>query len=141
MFDYNPCLDETLRLKPAVIAGGYRQTPPGGLWFDERFAPSDTTVFVPAQLIQTDGRYWPPARVFIPERFSSKSNDLSPPVCPSHLACSGKNLAWISMRSTLSKIAQHFDLSFGPGENGEYFDTEALDLLYDGGDPARGAAR
>lgn len=69
-------INETLRLKPAVIAGGYRQTPPEGLQVDERFVPGNTTVFVPTQLIQTDERYWPRAREFIPERFSSKSNDL-----------------------------------------------------------------
>lgn len=43
--------------------------------------------------------------------------------------CPGKNLAWMSMRTTLSKIAQHFDLSFGPGESGDHFDTEALDCF------------
>ncbi|KAK8134203.1 hypothetical protein PG984_006215 [Apiospora sp. TS-2023a] len=128
-------VNETLRLKPEVIAGGYYQTPPGGLWVDERFAPGDTTVFVPTQLIQTDKRYWPPARELIPERFSSKSNDLRAedtpflPFTPRLHACSGKNLTWMSMRSTLSKIAQHFDLSFGRGENGDHFDAEALDCF------------
>lgn len=69
-------VNETLRLKPAIMSGGYRVTPPQGMQVDEHFIPGNTNVFVPTQLIQTDERYWPRGHEFIPERFSSKSSDL-----------------------------------------------------------------
>lgn len=44
-------------------------------------------------------------------------------------ACPGKNLALMSLRIILSKIAQNYDVSFGSGENGDLFDTQALDTF------------
>ncbi|KAK8094268.1 cytochrome P450 [Apiospora hydei] len=98
---------------------------------DEQFVPGNTAVFVPTQLVQTDERYWPRAREFLPERFSSRTNIwmANQYFAVHHTglhSCPGKNLAWMSMRTTLSKIAQHFGLSFGPGEDGHHFDAEAL---------------
>ncbi|KAK8107523.1 cytochrome P450 [Apiospora kogelbergensis] len=128
-------VNETLRLKPAIMSGGYRVTPPQGMQVDEHFIPGNTNVFVPTQLIQTDERYWPRGHEFIPERFSSKSSDLrneNAPFMPFTLgmhACPGKNLALMSLRIILSKIAQNYDVSFGSGENGDLFDTQALDTF------------
>ncbi|KAK8025904.1 hypothetical protein PG990_003727 [Apiospora arundinis] len=128
-------INESLRLKPALMTGGYRVTPPQGLQVDEQFIPGNTTVFVPTQLIQTDERYWPRGQEFIPERFNSKTSELrteDAPFMPFTLgmhACPGKNLALMTLRIILSKIAQNFDLTFGPGENGEVFDTQALETF------------
>jgi hypothetical protein len=43
--------------------------------------------------------------------------------------CPGKNLAEMSLRTSLSMIAQNFDVSFAPGETGETFDNEMLDTF------------
>ncbi|KAK7718862.1 hypothetical protein SLS57_005972 [Botryosphaeria dothidea] len=128
-------INETLRLKPALMTGGYRVTPPQGLQIDEQYIPGDTNVFVPVQLIQTDDRYWKRAAEFVPERFGEKRIEMETdgaPFIPFALGayqCPGKNLAMISMRIVLSRIAQQFDVSFAPGETGDEFDKEALDTF------------
>jgi hypothetical protein len=43
--------------------------------------------------------------------------------------CPGKNLAEMSLRTSLSMIAQNFDVFFAPGETGETFDNEMLDTF------------
>lgn len=47
-------INESLRLRPAVMTGGYRVTPDQGLQIDEVHIPGDVNVFVPVQLVQTD---------------------------------------------------------------------------------------
>ncbi len=70
-------INETLRLKPALMTGYYRVTPPNGIQVDEVHIPGDTNVFVPVQLIQRDPRYWPKPLEFIPERWSEQKGQLS----------------------------------------------------------------
>lgn len=55
-------INETLRLRPSLLTGGYRITPRGGIQVDEVYVPGDVNVFVPIQLIQTDERYYRDAR-------------------------------------------------------------------------------
>ncbi|KAI2629259.1 putative benzoate 4-monooxygenase cytochrome P450 [Hypomontagnella submonticulosa] len=128
-------IDESLRLKPAVPTGATRVTPKEGIQIDEQFIPGDTNVFVPISLIQTDPRYWKQATEFIPERWGERSAEMGTngaPYLPFYggpYACPGKPLAMMSLRITLSKLAQHFDLSFAPGETGETFDKEVKDTF------------
>ena len=70
-------INETLRLKPALLTGYYRVTPPNGIQVDEVHIPGDTNVFVPVQLIQRDPRYWPKPLEFIPERWSDMKGQQS----------------------------------------------------------------
>lgn len=91
-------------------------------------------MFVPTQLIQTDVRYWGArAAEFVPERFSDHKDDNdAAPFLPFQLglhSCPGKNLALMSLRISLSKIALHFDMSFAPGEDGVNFDDAALETF------------
>jgi cytochrome P450 len=44
-------------------------------------------------------------------------------------SCPGKNLALMSLRISLSMIAQNFDVSFAPGETGEAFEKELMDTF------------
>jgi cytochrome P450 len=44
-------------------------------------------------------------------------------------SCPGKNLAQMSLRISLSMIAQNFDVSFASGETGEAFEKEILDTF------------
>lgn len=71
-------INENLRLRPAVLTGGYRVTPPDGLQVDEVFIPGDVNVFVPTQLLQTDERYYPEAKNFIPERWEKDPHEGAP---------------------------------------------------------------
>ncbi|KAI1481739.1 cytochrome P450 [Daldinia eschscholtzii] len=128
-------IDETQRLKPALLTGGFRQTPPEGLQIDEQFIPGGVSVFVPTLLIQTDPRYWKQNLDFIPERFGERSAEMGTNEAPfmpfSHgtYGCIGKHLAMMTLRIALSRIVQHFDVAFAAGETGEMFDKGAQDIF------------
>ncbi|KAI1660589.1 cytochrome P450 [Daldinia decipiens] len=128
-------IDETQRLKPALLTGGYRRTPPEGILIDEQFVPGNVSVIVPIQLIQTDPRYWKQSADFIPERFGERSAEMGTGKAPympfSHgtYGCSGKNLALMTLRIAVSILAQRFDIAFAAGETGEVFDKEAKDTF------------
>lgn len=70
-------INEALRLKPALLTGGYRCTPAQGLHIDEVFIPGDVNVFVPMQLIQMDERYYANAQEFIPERWGERKDEMA----------------------------------------------------------------
>lgn len=153
----NDIINETLRLRPALLTGGYRVTPAKGLQVDEVYIPGDVNVFVPIQLIQTNKRYCKDAHQFIPERWGERRDEMgtdSVPFLPFSLgwyplimygldfqqnlwlttftgpySCPGKNLAILSLRIAISSIAQQFNITFAPGETGEKFDKEALDTF------------
>jgi cytochrome P450 len=69
-------INETLRLRPALLNGGARETPVNGIQVDEVHIPGKTNVFVPTLLIQTDDRYWQQATEFVPERFGEKWTEM-----------------------------------------------------------------
>ncbi|KAI1206863.1 putative benzoate 4-monooxygenase cytochrome P450 [Annulohypoxylon truncatum] len=131
----NNILDEVLRLRPAVMVGGYRVTPPEGIYVDEQFIPGKTHVFVPIQTIQRDPRYWPQAEEFIPERWGERYEEMGTadaPYMPFSLGpymCAGKHLAIMSLSIAVCGIAQNFDLAFAPGETGEPFYNGAKDTF------------
>ncbi|KAJ5348692.1 uncharacterized protein N7506_001945 [Penicillium brevicompactum] len=127
-------IQETLRLRPAVMTGGYRVTPTEGITVDEVYIPGDVNVFVPVQLIQTDERYYTNAKEFVPERWSEKRDMFveGAPFFPFVLgpySCPGKNLAMMSLRISLSTLLQSFNIQFAPGESGENFEKKTLDTF------------
>ncbi|KAL4749221.1 cytochrome P450 [Aspergillus terricola var. indicus] len=126
-------INETLRLRPAILTGGYRVTPAEGMQVDEVYIPGDVNVFVPTQLIQTDERYYVDAKRFVPERWSEKEmiQEGAPyfPFLYGPYVCPGKNLALMSLRASVSKLAQLYDILFAPGETGELFETRTLDTF------------
>lgn len=69
-------IHETLRLRPAVMTGGYRVTPAQGIQVDGVHIPGDVNVFVPVQLIQTDEGYYKQPKEFIPERWGERKQEL-----------------------------------------------------------------
>ncbi|KAF2112705.1 cytochrome P450 67 [Lophiotrema nucula] len=128
-------ISETLRLRPALLNGGPRETPVEGIQIDEVVIPGKTNVLVPVLLIQKDPRYWPQTEDFIPERFGEKRAEMetdNSPYLPFSLgaySCPGKNLAQLSLRISLSSIVSNFDVSFAPNETGENFYNEILDTF------------
>ncbi|KAF2845119.1 cytochrome P450 [Plenodomus tracheiphilus IPT5] len=128
-------ISETLRLRPALLTGGARETPAGGIQIDETFIPGYTNVAIPVSLIQRDPRWWKQGEDFIPERFGEARIEMATnnaPYLPFSLGvygCPGKNLAILSLRIALSMIAQCFDISLAPGESGEQFEKEVLDTF------------
>lgn len=157
-------INETLRVRPALVSGGYRVTPAEGLQVDEQFIPSDVNVFVPTPTIHRDPRYWQKPDEFLPERFGERREEMGTDGAPyipfnlgdfSHLPpssppapfflpvlaifldprflgayqCPGKNLALESLRISVSRICQEFNLSVAPGEMGDTFEAEVVDTF------------
>jgi cytochrome P450 len=147
-------INETLRLRPALLTGGARETPAKGIQVDDTFIPGNTNIMIPVSLIQRDPRWWQQAEDFIPERFGEKRVEMETdqaPYLPFSLgksrpnnvfiwgietklvagaySCPGKNVAQMSLRISLSMIAQNFDIEFAPGETGEAFENEILDTF------------
>jgi cytochrome P450 len=69
-------ISETLRLKPALLHGGSRETPAEGIQVDEVHIPGNTIVLVPTWKIQCDPRYWRDAEEFIPERWGERREEM-----------------------------------------------------------------
>ncbi|KKY15727.1 putative benzoate 4-monooxygenase cytochrome [Diplodia seriata] len=128
-------VNETLRLKPALLTGGYRTTPKEGLVVDGVHVPGGVNVFVPIQLIQTDERYYPRAGEFVPERWGEKRAEwrtVEAPWVPFSIgpySCPGKALAVATLRIAVSQIALQFDVRLADGEDGREFDRGALDTF------------
>ncbi|KAF7443282.1 Cytochrome P450 67 [Pyrenophora tritici-repentis] len=128
-------INETLRLQPALMTGGARETPAKGVQIDDTYIPGNTNVVIPVSLIQRDPRWWQQAEEFVPERFGELKQEMETegaPYLPFSLgvySCPGKNLAMMSLRTALSMIAMSFDVGFAPGETGVRFEEEKLDTL------------
>jgi cytochrome P450 len=75
-------ISETLRLKPALLTGGARETPAKGIQVGETYIPGNTNVVVPISLIQRDARYWPQPNEFVPERFGEKRAEMETDKAP-----------------------------------------------------------
>lgn len=69
-------ISETLRLKPALLVGGPRETPAQGITIDDVHIPGGINVLVPLQHIHRDPRYWKDAEEFIPERFGENRAEM-----------------------------------------------------------------
>lgn len=128
-------INETLRLRPALMTGGYRVTPAKGLQIDEVYIPGDVNVFVPVHLMQTHERYYKEPLQFVPERWDERRVEMGTDEAPHFpfsmgaYACPGKNLAMMSLRISISTIAQQFNVGFAPGETGEGFENKSLDTF------------
>ncbi|KAF1830897.1 cytochrome P450 67 [Decorospora gaudefroyi] len=128
-------INETLRLRPALLTGGARETPAKGLQIDDTYIPGNTNVVVPVSLLQRDPRWWQQADEFIPERFGDLKEEMETdkaPYLPFSLgaySCPGKNLAQMSLRIALSMIARNFEVAFAEGEDGQAFEKEILDTF------------
>ncbi|KAF9639897.1 hypothetical protein BFW01_g11703 [Lasiodiplodia theobromae] len=126
-------INESLRLRPPVPSGLGRLTPPEGLQIDEVYIPGDTIVSIPAQTLHRDPRNYENPLDFVPERWSD--GKLNPETAPfitfsrGAMNCAGKQLAKLELRMFLSRVALNFDISYAPGETGEYFEKNQQDTF------------
>ncbi|KAL1617437.1 hypothetical protein SLS56_010980 [Neofusicoccum ribis] len=146
-FEYNKIKDvplleavinETLRLKPPVLSGNPRQTPPEGLRIDDDlYLPGGVDVVVPQWVVHRDERYFERPNEFVPERWvagSDKAGMLKDrrawfPFQIGTFMCVGKQLAYWEMKSVLGRVAARFDVTLAPGEDGKAFDEGFLDTF------------
>ncbi|KAL7650319.1 hypothetical protein ACMYSQ_012117 [Aspergillus niger] len=123
-------INETLRLKPSVLDGLVRVTPPQGLKVDEDLhLPGDVVMSVPTFAIQRDGRYWEDADQFRPERWASIENPANMPFIPfsrGSYDCVGKSIAWMEMRMALAMLVGEYHIQLSDEEQ-RAFDGKELD--------------
>ncbi|PWY61944.1 benzoate 4-monooxygenase cytochrome P450, partial [Aspergillus eucalypticola CBS 122712] len=123
-------INETLRLKPSVLDGLVRVTPPQGLQVDKDLhLPGDVIVSVPTFTIQRDERYWENADQFRPERWASINNVADVPFIPfsrGSYDCVGKSIAWMEMRMALAMLVGEYHIQLADEEQ-RAFDGKELD--------------
>ncbi|KAL3476423.1 cytochrome P450 [Aspergillus californicus] len=119
----NGCINETLRLHPAVPSGLYRKVRPEGAFVGKTWIPGDTTLLVHFYSMSRDESHYVDADKFIPERFSTrpeliKHKDAFVPFSTGPYGCIGKNLALMEIRLLTAHLITKFDVAFAPGEDG-----------------------
>ncbi|PWY91938.1 cytochrome P450 [Aspergillus sclerotioniger CBS 115572] len=118
------CINESLRLYPAVLSGLQRETGPEGLTTAGVYIPPYTLVSVPTYTIQRDPRNFGEPDEFIPERWSSHPElvirkEAMIPFSTGTYSCVGRPFAMMEMRLLVSTIVRHFEIEFPPGEGKE----------------------
>lgn len=135
------CLDEALRLCPAVPGAPPREVMQGGAVVDGVFLPAGTDCGTPTYSIHRQPQYYREPEVYIPERWiegatckaagvswTTTKEDIETArraFCPFSIGprgCIGKPMAFMEMRLTLARLAFLFDMSLadreGEDENG-----------------------
>ncbi|RAK97739.1 cytochrome P450 [Aspergillus ibericus CBS 121593] len=122
------CINEALRLYPAVMSGLQRETGPEGLRTAGVYIPPHTLVSVPTYTIQRDPRNFHSPDDFIPERWSSEPElvirkEALNPFSTGTYSCAGRPFAMMEMRLLVYALVKHFEIEFPPGEGKESLDT------------------
>ncbi|PGH14218.1 hypothetical protein AJ79_03191 [Helicocarpus griseus UAMH5409] len=108
------CINEALRLYPAVPSGMQRMTPPEGAQIAGRWIPGDTIVSTPAFSLHRDPRNFPRPTSFIPERWSTQQSSLIThkeafsPFLTGAYSCAGKALALMELRLLTALLFRKF---------------------------------
>ncbi|CRG88390.1 hypothetical protein PISL3812_05420 [Talaromyces islandicus] len=128
----NGCINETLRLHPPVPSGGYRETPPEGVYINEKYIPGNTTLIAPRYTIGRLETCFEKAEEFIPERWYSrlemvKSKKAFSPFSQGRYSCVGKNLAMAELRYVTAILVKKYTVRFAPGQSIEKVEAEMRD--------------
>jgi cytochrome P450 len=128
-------INESLRLKPPVVNIPSRVTPSSGIQIASTHIPGNVHVSVPTILMQRDPRVWVEPDVFVPERWGERLEKMGTDAgcfMPFNIgmhACPGVNLAFLSLRTSISSLVMNFKIGFGEGEDGRRFDEEWEDTV------------
>lgn len=137
------CLDEALRLSPAVPGAIPREVMDGGAVVDGVFLPAGTDCGTPVYSIHRQEQYYRQAETYMPERWIEGStctargsswqtsrDDVETArraFCPFSIGprgCIGKSMAFMEMRLTLARLVFLFDMeradSVGEDANGHF---------------------
>lgn len=127
------CIDESLRFINPNPSGLQRQTPPEGLWVGDRWIPGNINVRTANNLIMRDPRAFVRPDEFIPERWTTRRDELvidasvHMPFSIGRFSCPGKQLALMNLRRATALIAHKYDVAFAPGQRSEDFLAGMLD--------------
>ncbi|KAI0265036.1 high nitrogen upregulated cytochrome P450 monooxygenase 2 [Gloeopeniophorella convolvens] len=116
----NGCINEALRLQPAVAGGSQRRVVKGkgATVLGDHMIPEDTQLFIHTYSIQRDPRNFHTPDAFLPQRWFSKGAPAGVhnpaafiPFSYGPTICAGKNLAILEMRMVLCWIIRCFHFS------------------------------
>ncbi|KAF2443276.1 cytochrome P450 [Karstenula rhodostoma CBS 690.94] len=108
-------IHESMRLWPSLFFLGQRVTPPEGLQLGSTFIPGNTIVQLQPFVIHRDPRSFVRPDEFIPERWTTRrelvlNKDAFFPFSTGPYDCVGKRLAYMEMRSVITKVVGEFDV-------------------------------
>ena len=116
------CVDETLRISPALPSMLPREVLAGGIDIDGRHIPKGTTVGVPAYAIHHNEIYYPSSWEFRPERWIvDEKTGVTPesvsaarrafcPFSAGPMNCVGKNMAYLALKLALATLLYRYDI-------------------------------
>ncbi|CAG7943360.1 unnamed protein product [Penicillium salamii] len=129
------CIDEALRLAPAVPGAIPREVMDGGAVVDGVFLPAGTDCGTPTYSIHRQERYYREAGTYMPERWIENATCTAGAsswqttkesietarhaFCPFSIGprgCIGKSMAFMEMRLTLARLVFLFDMSLADRE-------------------------
>ncbi|KAI0858813.1 cytochrome P450 [Xylaria cubensis] len=130
----NGCINETMRLYPALPTGGTRQTVDKAITIAGRYIPPYTTIVAPRWSIGRLKTAFDSPHEFLPERWTTKRQMVKCPQAFSPFAdgrhtCPGKQLGLLEVRMVAAMILAKFQFRLAPGKNNQ---TRAFDDLKDG---------
>ncbi|KAK1996017.1 cytochrome P450 [Colletotrichum falcatum] len=132
------CLDEALRMYPAIPTGLPRAVPEGGATVSGEFIPENTTVAIYHWAMYHNEENFKNPFEFHPERFLGDpeyASDRREAFQPFHLGprnCLGKNLAYVEMRIILARLLWNFDLALAE-DSEEWMETQKIYTLWEKG--------
>ncbi|KAH9167157.1 high nitrogen upregulated cytochrome P450 monooxygenase 2 [Lactarius sanguifluus] len=140
----NGCINETLRLQPAVPSGSQRTVGKGKgtRMFGNLIIPEETQLCLHTYSIHRDPRNFHTPEAFLPERWFSTGAPVGEhntvaffPFSYGPTICAGKNVALMEMRMLLCWVLRQFRFSSAPGVSHEEWEGKILDWFIVRQDP------
>ncbi|KAI1760134.1 cytochrome P450 [Hypoxylon sp. FL1150] len=127
------CINEALRLYPALPTAGLRQTVDKPVKVGDTWIPPQTVVVAPRWLIGRLESAFEQAQDFVPERWTTKPYMVKNPLAFSPFAngrhtCPGKQLGLLEVRMAAAMILANFEFSLDPRPENQ---TRVVDDLQD----------
>ncbi|KAK5677365.1 hypothetical protein LTS10_009935 [Elasticomyces elasticus] len=125
----NGAINESLRMHPPVPSGVQRITPEEGLQVGETFIPGGIHFWVPMYPMGRDESIYEKALDFCPERWYSKPDMIKhkSAFAPFSTGPEGCIVAYIELRTVVTRLILEFDVSFAPGEDGKRLMNDTKD--------------
>ncbi|KAI5784457.1 cytochrome P450 [Pyronema domesticum] len=117
------CINEALRLNPAVPSGTPRYSPPEGLVLEDgRRVPGGINMLFPLHAAQRDPRWFDSPEEFLPERWINpgpeqfaRMNTVFQPFWVGRYQCAGKALAMTQLKMVTAAVVQKYAFHFKEG--------------------------
>ncbi|KAL0933736.1 cytochrome p450 [Colletotrichum truncatum] len=132
------CLEEALRMYPPVPIGLPRIVPAGGATIADNYVPEGTTVSVYQWAMYYSEKNFKDPKNYHPERwlgdpkFASDNKDAFQPFHLGPRNCIGRNLAYVEMRTILTRMLWNFDMKIAD-DSTNWVGRQKIYLLWEKG--------